>query len=77
MNGIVIEISNVLTERICEIFNLEPAKIMNMHIALEAGRPVTLITESVVTRDETDALATELLKYKLIAVEGGTEPERS
>ena len=77
MKGIVVEVSNVLTERICEIFNLEPAKLKNMRIVLEAGAPVTLITESVVTRDETDALATELRKYKLIAVEGGTEPERS
>ena len=67
----------MLTEQICEIFGLEPAKVKNMRIVLEAGMPVTLITESVVTRDETDALATELQKYKLIAVEGSTEPERS
>ena len=77
MKGIVVEVSNVLTERICEIFGLEPAKVKRMRIVLEAGAPVTLITESIVTRDETDALATELQKYKLIAVEGGTEPERS
>ena len=77
MKGIVVEVSNVLTERICDIFNLEPAKVKNVRIVLEAGAPVTLITQSIVTCDGADALATELQKYKLIAAEGGTEPERS
>jgi len=71
------EVSYVLTERICEIFDLEPGKVANLHIILEAEKPVMLITESIVACDETDALATELQRYNLTAIEGGTEPERS
>ena len=74
---LVVERGDVLTERICEIFDLEPDKVASLRIVLEAGRPVMLITESVVPCAEADMLATELRRYNLIATDGGTEPERS